>query len=52
MGNIRGFAGPLSDKWHQRSVVLQKLILKRMRDLGIIPVLPAFSGHVPRGFKR
>lgn len=52
MGNIRGWGGPLPQSWHQQSLILQKQILARMRELGIIPVLPAFAGHVPRAFKR
>lgn len=52
MGNIRGWGGPLSKAWHDRSIYLQKRILQRMRNLGMIPVLPAFAGHLPRAFKR
>ncbi|CAH1159553.1 unnamed protein product [Phaedon cochleariae] len=52
MGNIRGWGGPLSRAWHERSIWLQKKILQRMRSLGIIPVLPAFAGHLPRAFQR
>ncbi|XP_039286739.1 alpha-N-acetylglucosaminidase isoform X2 [Nilaparvata lugens] len=52
MGNIRGWAGPLSSAWHSKSIVLQKLILKQMRNIGIIPILPAFAGQVPVAFKR
>lgn len=52
MGNIRGWGGPLSQNWNSRSLVLQQLILNRMRSLGIIPVLPAFAGHLPRAFKK
>ncbi|XP_031845745.1 N-acetyl-alpha-glucosaminidase [Nomia melanderi] len=52
MGNIRGFGGGLSHNWHAATIRLQHRILQRMRDLGIIPVLPAFAGHVPRAFKR
>lgn len=52
MGNIRGFGGPLSTNWHNRTIRLQHQILRRMRDLGIVPVLPAFAGHVPRAFAR
>jgi alpha-N-acetylglucosaminidase len=52
MGNMRGFGGPLPDSWHTRSLSLQHRILRHMRNLGIVPVLPAFSGHVPRAFKR
>lgn len=48
MGNVDGWAGKLSDAWQQKQLVLQQLILQRMRSLGMIPVLPAFSGHVPR----
>jgi alpha-N-acetylglucosaminidase len=52
MGNIRGWGGPLSSAWHTRSLILQKQILQRLRELGMIPVLPAFAGHLPRAFKR
>ncbi|XP_018579109.1 alpha-N-acetylglucosaminidase isoform X1 [Anoplophora glabripennis] len=51
MGNMRGWGGPLSKAWHDRSIYLQKRILQRMRNLGMIPVLPAFAGHLPRAFK-
>ncbi|XP_052119700.1 alpha-N-acetylglucosaminidase [Frankliniella occidentalis] len=52
MGNVRGWAGPLSASWHAHSRLLQHRILDRMRALGIVAVLPAFAGHVPRGFQR
>lgn len=52
MGNIRGFGGPLPQSWHEQSIRLQHRILQRMRHLGIVPVLPAFAGHVPRAFAR
>ncbi|XP_056649230.1 alpha-N-acetylglucosaminidase isoform X2 [Diorhabda sublineata] len=52
MGNMRGWGGPLSTHWHERSIWIQKKILERMRSLGIIPVLPAFAGHLPRAIKR
>lgn len=52
MGNIRGWGGPLSDSWHNHTINLQHKILARMRELGIIPILPAFAGHVPRAFSR
>ena len=52
MGNIRGFAGPLSPRWHKRQVELQHSILARMRRLGMEPVLPAFGGQVPEALVR
>ncbi|XP_075223790.1 N-acetyl-alpha-glucosaminidase [Lycorma delicatula] len=52
MGNMRGWGGPLSSSWHDRSINLQIQILDQMRNIGITPVLPAFAGQVPRSFKR
>lgn len=47
MGNIHGWGGPLPDSWKEKQLALQHQILKRMRSLGMIPVLPGFAGHVP-----
>ncbi|XP_031787626.1 alpha-N-acetylglucosaminidase isoform X1 [Nasonia vitripennis] len=52
MGNFRGWGGPLSQAWHNHTIQLQHSIVRRMRELGITPVLPAFAGHVPRDFIR
>lgn len=52
MGNLRKWGGPLNDSWHSRSLKLQHFILQKMRSLDIIPVLPCFSGHVPRAFRK
>ena len=48
MGNLQKHAGPLSDNWHQSQLLLARQIIQRMTDLGIIPVLPAFTGFMPR----
>lgn len=47
MGNVQKWAGPLPKSWHVQRIALQHKILERMRNFGMIPVLPAFSGHVP-----
>ncbi|CAL1272694.1 unnamed protein product [Larinioides sclopetarius] len=52
MGNMQAWVGPLSENWHRNQVELQHKILKRMRDFGMTPVLPAFSGRVVPAFKR
>ncbi len=52
MGNIRGWGGPLTQYWHNESVLLQHNIINRMKELGITPILPGFCGLVPRTFKR
>lgn len=44
--------GPLSDNWMNGTLVLQHRILERMRAFGMIPVLPAFAGHIPRAMER
>ena len=51
MCNIDGVDGPLSQSWIDGQKKLQKQILKRERELGMKPVLPAFAGHVPKQIK-
>lgn len=51
MGNIDGWGGPLPQSFMQRHEALQKQILARERELGMTPILPAFTGHVPPAFK-
>jgi len=51
MANIDHWDGPLPQSWLDNQVALQKKIVKRERELGMTPVLPAFSGHVPQMLK-
>ncbi len=51
MGNLDGWGGPLRQSFMDRHEQLQKFILRRERSLGMKPVLPAFTGHVPPAFK-
>lgn len=48
MCNIDGWQGPLPQSWIDGQAQLQKRILSRERELNMKPVLPGFSGHVPR----
>ncbi|KAJ7313636.1 hypothetical protein JRQ81_005201 [Phrynocephalus forsythii] len=52
MGNLHTWAGPLPLSWHLKQLYLQYRILERMRTLGMLTVLPAFSGFVPCGILR
>jgi Alpha-N-acetylglucosaminidase (NAGLU). len=52
MGNLDGWGGPLPKSWKESHRDLQLKILKRERELGMKPVLPAFTGHVPTSFKK
>ncbi|XP_013404322.1 alpha-N-acetylglucosaminidase isoform X3 [Lingula anatina] len=52
MGNMRGFGGPIPQTWLDNQLKLQHQILRRMRELGMLPVLPGFAGHIPEGFTR
>ncbi|XP_072975056.1 alpha-N-acetylglucosaminidase [Typha angustifolia] len=52
MGNLHGWGGPLSQNWLDEQLKLQKRILSRMIELGMAPVLPAFSGNVPAVFTK
>ncbi|KAF3643275.1 hypothetical protein FXO37_22080 [Capsicum annuum] len=45
------WGGPLPQSWLDQQLILQKKILARMYELGMTPVLPAFSGNVPAALK-
>lgn len=51
MGNIEGHEGPLPAGYIEKKRQLQKQILQQMQQLGMKPVVPAFSGYVPKQFK-
>jgi len=50
MGNINSLEGPLPQEWFIKKEELQKKILERMKALDMHPVVPAFSGYVPKAF--
>ena len=52
MQNIDRWFGPLPKSWLDGQLALQKQIVARERELDMKPVLPAFSGHVPRELAR
>lgn len=52
-GNIQGFwNGDLPQPWIDQQFELQKKIVSRMVELGMTPVLPSFTGFVPRNTTR
>ncbi|KAA1397667.1 alpha-N-acetylglucosaminidase TIM-barrel domain-containing protein [Aeromicrobium ginsengisoli] len=48
MGNLDSFAGPLPEDWIDEHLELGQRVIDRQRALGMTPVLPAFTGHIPR----
>ena len=52
MGNIRGWGGPLDDGWIKKQADIQKQVVERIRQFGMINILPGFAGHVPKGLQR
>ncbi|KAJ5220380.1 hypothetical protein N7468_009584 [Penicillium chermesinum] len=53
LGNIQGsWDGDLPLQWIDQQFELQKKIVRRMVELGMTPVLPAFSGFVPSNITR
>ncbi len=52
MGNLIKHDGPPPENWFEGQIELQHKILKRMRELGIEPIVPGFAGFVPPAFKR
>lgn len=51
MGNLEGWGGPVSNQLIDQQAELQKKILKRMKELGIEPILQGFYGMVPHDLK-
>ncbi|KAJ5884746.1 hypothetical protein N7495_009256 [Penicillium taxi] len=52
-GNIQGsWGGELPRDWIDGQFDLQKKIIRRMVELGMTPVLPAFTGFVPANISR
>lgn len=47
MNNLEGWGGRNTDEYYAREEALQKRITGRMREFGIEPVLPGYSGMVP-----
>lgn len=52
MGNLDGWGGPLPERFMAFQEELQKKILARERELGMTPILPSFTGHVPPSFRK
>lgn len=53
LGNIQGaWTGELPQSWVDGQFSLNQHIVARMVELGITPVLPAFTGYVPRAISR
>lgn len=52
MNNLEGWGGPLPDSWYIQHERLQKQILKRMKEWGMQPVLPGYSGMLPSNAKQ
>lgn len=52
MNNLEGWGGPNTDHWYAQRETLQKRILKRMREMDIMPVLPGYSGMVPHNARQ
>jgi alpha-N-acetylglucosaminidase len=50
MGNLKSWAGPVSEAYQERTRALQRQILAKARALGMTPVLPSFSGFVPDAY--
>ncbi|KAI9065123.1 glycoside hydrolase family 89 protein [Trametes sanguinea] len=52
-GNIQGsWGGELPMDWVNDQFALQKRLIKRMVELGMTPVLPSFTGFVPRALSK
>lgn len=51
MNNLEGWGGPNPDTWYTQQEALQKKIVARMKEYGMEPVFPGYSGMVPHDAK-
>ncbi|WP_316818123.1 alpha-N-acetylglucosaminidase [Pedobacter nyackensis] len=51
MGNLEGWGGPVSQSVIDQQVLLQQKIIKRMKQIGIEPVMHGFYGMIPSSLK-
>lgn len=51
MGNISNIDGGMSQQWHDNQIELQHKMIKRMRQLGMTPVIQGFAGFIPDAFE-
>ena len=51
MNNLEGWGGPLPESRYARQETLQRKIVARMKELGIAPIFPGYSGMIPSTFK-
>lgn len=47
MNNLEGWGGPNTEHFYARDEALQRRIVARMRDYGMQPVFPGYSGMLP-----
>ncbi|MEV4739913.1 alpha-N-acetylglucosaminidase [Streptomyces sp. NPDC049555] len=52
MQNMSAFGGPVSTRLLERRTALARRIVRRLRELGMSPVLPGYFGTVPPDFAR
>lgn len=52
MSNLDYWQSPLPHSWLNHQKELQKKIVERERMFNMTPILPAFTGHVPKELKR
>ncbi|RKY81097.1 alpha-N-acetylglucosaminidase [candidate division KSB1 bacterium] len=52
MGNITGWDGPVPSSYYKKQIKLNHQILKRVKELGMHPIVQAFAGFVPSDIQR
>lgn len=52
MNNMEAWGGPNYKRWYSQQATLQKKILKRMKKLGIEPILAGYAGMLPSNARK
>ncbi len=52
MGNITAWDGKIPETYYKKQIALNHKILKKVYELDMHPIIPAFAGFVPRDIKK
>jgi len=52
MGELQGEPDRLNPKWMARAIRIQHAVMRRLKELGMTPICPAFGGAVPKALER
>ena len=50
MNNLTAWGGPQPESWYKQQNALARKVLSRMKEFGMMPVVPGYVGMIPKDF--